>query len=207
MPKYDLDIPSLLAFHRSVFGDTRMEDAGGDGGGDGAGDGGQGGSSFAAITSQEEFDRRVADRLARQKAQFREYDTFKASHDELEKLRAANATEAEKAQKRAEDAEKAVAAAVDRAVKAEIKAIATGEFADPSDAHLYLGDLSRFVDTKTGDVDSGAIEAALKEVEKAKPHLIVRARTDAGLGVRGGNAPVSGNQAMNQQIRQAAGRG
>lgn len=205
MPKYNLDIPALLAHNRSLFGDARMEDGDGAQGGDG-GDGAQGGSSFAAITSQEDFDRRVADRLARQRAQFKDYDTFKAAHDELEKLRAANATEAEKAQQRADAAEKAAATAVDRAVKAEIKAIATGEFADPSDAHLYLGDLSRFVDPKTGDVDSSAIEAALKEVEKAKPHLVARARTDAGLGVRGGQAPQSPNQFMNSQIRQAAGR-
>lgn len=162
--------------------------------------------SFAAITSQEEFDRRVADRLARQRNQFKDHDTYKASHEELEKLKAASATEAEKAQKRAEEAEKAVAAATDRAVKAEIKAIATGEFADPSDAHLYLGDLSRFIDGKTGDIDSAAIEAALKEVEKAKPHLIARTRTDAGLGARGGATPQTGNQLMNQQIRQSAGR-
>lgn len=182
------------------------EGTSGSAGTEGAGGEGGTGSSFAAITSQEEFDRRVADRLARQRAQFKDFDTYKASHDELEKLRAANATEAEKAQKRAEDAEKAALAAVDRAVKAEIKAIATGEFADPSDAHLYLGDLSRFVDAKTGDIDSAAIEAALKEVEKAKPHLVMRARTDAGLGPRGGAAPVSGNQFMNQTIRQAAGR-
>jgi len=160
--------------------------------------------SFTAITSQEEFDRRVADRLARQRSQYKDYDVLKKSHEELEKLKAADATAAEKEKQRADAAEKTAATATERAIKAEIKAIATGEFADPGDAYLYLGDLSRFL--KDGDVDSAAIEAALKEVEKAKPHLVARARADAGLGSRGGGGPVSGNQLMNQSIRQAAGR-
>ena len=185
------------------------ENAGTEGGtsAEGTSTGTEGGApSFSAITSQEEFDRRVADRLARQRAQFKDYDDLKRKAAEFDQLTEAQKSEAQKAADRAEAAEKAAAAAVDRAVRAEVKAIATGEFADPSDAHLYLGDLSRFIDDKTGDIDSAAIEAALKEVEKAKPHLIARARTDVGLGPRGTDGPLSGNAAMNQQIRQAAGR-
>lgn len=160
---------------------------------------------FAAITSQEDFDRRVQDRLARQKAQYKEFDTYKASHDELQQLQAASQTAQEKAEARAVKAEQTAADAVQHSVKAEVKAIATGEFADPSDAALYLGDLSRFI--KDGETDADGIEAALKDVLKAKPHLAARATTtDVGLGTRSGTTAASPNQQMNDTIRRAAGR-
>jgi hypothetical protein len=166
---------------------------------------GAGAATTGRTFTEDDVNRIVGERLGKQKAQFRDYDDLKAAKDELDKIKASQQTDAEKAQARADAAEKAVAAATERAVKAEIKAIATGEFADPNDAHLYLGDLSKFIG-KDGDVDSDAIEAALKEIEKAKPHLVARARTDAGLGPRGGSQPLNAHQHMNQQIRQAAGR-
>lgn len=162
-------------------------------------------TTSASGFTQADVDRIVNERLARQKAQFKDYDDLKTKASEFDRLAEAQKTEAQKAQERADKAEQAVQAAVERSVKAEIKAIATGEFADPGDAHLYLGDLSKFIG-KDGEPDSDAIEAALKEVEKAKPHLVARARTDAGLGPRGGSQPANGNQFMNQQIRQIAGR-
>lgn len=163
------------------------------------------GGTWTPPASQADLDRIIADRVARTKAQFKDYNDLKTKAAEYDRLAESQKTEAQKAQDRAEAAEKAAAAATERAVRAEIKAIATGEFADPTDAYLYLGDLSRFID-KSGDVDSDAIEAALKEVEKAKPHLVARARTDAGLGARNGSESLSPHQHMNQQIRQAAGR-
>ena len=196
------DTTALLDMHRSIFGTARMEGEGGDGG-DG-GSGGDGGAGAQATYTQADIDRIVGERLNRQKAQYKDYDDLKTNAAEFDKLTEAQKTEAQKAADRAEAAEKAAAAATERAVRAEVKAIATGEFADPSDAYLYLGDLSRFIG-KDGDIDSAAIEAALKEVEKAKPHLVARARTDVGLGSRDGAAP-TGKQLMNQQIRQAAGR-
>lgn len=198
------DIDGLLAMHRERFGSARMEGDAGDAGAGTGGDAGDAGAGTPQAFTQADVDRIVAERLNRQKSQYKDFDTFKAAHDELQKLKDANATETEKATKRAEAAEKAAADAVDRAVRAEIKAIATGEFADPSDAYLYAGDLSRFV--KDGEIDSDAIEATLQDVVKAKPHLATRARTDVGLGARGGNGALSPNAAMNQQIRQAAGR-
>lgn len=201
-----VDIDGLLDLHRSIFGALRMEGDGGDGGdggSGGAGDGSSGGGGQTTYT-QADIDRIVGERLSRQKAQFKDYDDLKNKAAEFDKLTEAQKTEAQKAAERAEAAEKAVAAATERAVRAEVKAIATGEFADPTDAHLYLGDLSRFIG-KDGEIDSAAIEAALKEVEKAKPHLVARTRTDVGLGSRDAAAP-TGKHLMNQQIRQAAGR-
>lgn len=201
------DIQGLLDLNRSRFGALRMEGEGGDGGsgdgghGAGAGEGSQGGQGNQGFT-QADVDRIVGERLAKQKAQFKDYDDLRTKAAEFDKLTEAQKTELQKAVERAEKAEGTVAAATQRLVQAEVKAIATGEFADPSDAHLYLGDLSPYV--KSGDVDSEAIEAALKDVLKAKPHLAARtSSTDVGLGARnaGGTSP-----GMNDLLRQAAGR-
>lgn len=166
---------------------------------------GQQGGTWTPPASQAELDRLIAERLSRQKAQFskqlegvEELRAKAAKFDEAEEAR--KSTE-QKLHEAAQAAEARAQAAVDRAVRAEVKAIATGEFAEPGDAHLYLGDLSRFV-TKNGDVDSAAIEEALKEVEKTRPHLVAHARTDVGLGARGGTSAPD----MNNLLRQAAGR-
>ncbi|MBV9292639.1 MAG: hypothetical protein JO222_09330 [Frankiales bacterium] len=93
----------------------------------------------------------------------------------LDDLEAANATELEKAQKAADDAAAQVKAANERAVRAEIKALADG-FADKDDAALNLresGGLERFL-TDSGDVDADGIKTALEGVLKAKPHLAVK---------------------------------
>lgn len=115
---------------------------------------------------------------------------------EFDKAEEARKTAEQKAEDRAKAAEDRVTQATQRAVRAEVKAIATGEFADPTDAYLYLGDLSRFI-KNDGDIDSAAIEDALKEIEKAKPHLVAKARTDVGIGARG----TSSAQSMNDLIR------
>jgi hypothetical protein len=94
----------------------------------------------------------------------------KAAADELAALKAANATDAEKAAARAEAAEKRAASLVDRTVKAEVKALATAGFADPSDAALFL-DLTKYVGAD-GDIDDAAITADLAAVLAAKPHLV-----------------------------------
>jgi hypothetical protein len=77
-------------------------------------------------------------------------------------------TDAEKLTAAKEAAEKRATDATNRAVKAEIKALADG-YADRDDAILNLGDLAQYV--KDGDVDTDAIKAKLADVLTAKPHL------------------------------------
>jgi hypothetical protein len=161
--------------------------------------GGSGG--WTPPSSQEEFDRIIADRVARTKNQYKDYNDLKRKAGEYDREEESRKSDLQKAQDREKAADDRAAAAVDRAVRAEVRAIATGEFADPTDAHLYLGDLSRFVDDK-GDIDSKAIESALQEVEKSKPHLRAAARTDVGIGPRG-NSTASD---MNTLIRAGRGR-
>jgi hypothetical protein len=62
-----------------------------------------------------------------------------------------------------------------RAVRSEVKALASAEFADPEDAHAFL-DLKSYVDDE-GDVDTAAIQQDLKDLLKRKPHLAKPADT------------------------------
>lgn len=56
------------------------------------------------------------------------------------------------------------------AVRASVKAQATGRLADPADALAFL-DLSNFEVTEDGDVDEQAIGAAIDDLLEKKPHL------------------------------------
>lgn len=83
---------------------------------------------------------------------------------------AANATELEKTQERADRAEATVKAANERAVRAEVKALAADGWADPSDAALYLGELTGYL-ADDGEIKTNDISSDLAKVLEAKPHL------------------------------------
>lgn len=167
------------------------------------GDGGQQQSAggYKPPSSQEEFDRIIADRVNRTKNQFKDYNDLKDKASKFDELESKNRTDLERAQAE-RDAERERASTADqRAVKAEVKAIATGEFADPADVAAFL-DLSKYLDSK-GEIDSEAIETDLKELLKKKPYLgSTTTRTDVGLGPRGNASAPS----MNDLIRRGAGR-
>lgn len=67
---------------------------GGDGG-DG-GDGEDGGKPFTPITTQADFDRALGARLTRERANYANHDTYKASHDELQKIKDGEKSETQK---------------------------------------------------------------------------------------------------------------
>ena len=106
----------------------------------------------------------------------REAAKYRTKAGELEPL-AQKARELEDAQKSeaqrlsdqltaAQDRYKAVQ---QRAVRAEVRALAAAEFADPDDAHAFL-DLNCFV-SDDGDIDTDGIRDGLTELLKRKPHL------------------------------------
>jgi hypothetical protein len=78
-------------------------------------------------------------------------------------------SEAEKAAERAAGAEKRIQVLLDRAVKAEVRALAVADFADPADAIAFL-DLSAYADDD-GEIDSERIKADLADLLERKPHL------------------------------------
>jgi hypothetical protein len=127
-----------------------------------------------------------AERKARKDAETELAKLRKAEQDRLD----ADKTETERLTAARDAADKRAAEAVNRAAKAEVKALADG-FADRDDAVLMLGDLGQYV--KDGDVDVDAIKAALADVLTRKPHLAAAAgpRNPApdGSQGRGGTNP------------------
>jgi len=118
--------------------------------------------------------KRFADEFAALKAQV---EGRQAEHEALQKAR-----EVETA---------ALAKANERILKAEIKAASAGKLADPLDALKFL-DLGQFEVGDDGDVDSGAIAAAIGALIADKPYLAAqgggRFQGSADGGTRNGSA-------------------
>lgn len=103
-----LDPVALLEFHRSHFGDAIMME-GGEGGEGAPDDGGQGGDGeFTPITSQEDLNRVIGDRVKRAKPA--DYDDLKAKAAKLDQLEMDAKPELDRAVERATTAEAEVAA-------------------------------------------------------------------------------------------------
>lgn len=142
--------------------------------------------------TQADLDRIVKDRLARQKAQFADYDELKAKADKLAEFEAANQTELEKAQNRAAELERQAQEATERAQQALLRSAVVAEAArknviDP-DAALAL------LDKSTLDLDADGspknIAEAMDALLKAKPYLVGGQRAgSADLGARSGGGP------------------
>jgi ribosomal protein L35 len=89
-------------------------------------------------------------------------------------------------------AREATAKANTRILRSEIKAAATGKFADVSDALLNL-DLTSFEVDENGDVDADEIADAIQEVLTRKPHLAAAtAKRFQGTGDGGAARKASG---------------
>lgn len=114
-------VQSLLDFHRRTFGDAVME---ADSGTADAGDTTESTEAevqFKAPASQEELDRIIQARLARERKNIpTDYDDLKAKAAKLAEIEAANQTEAEKAQARLEAAERRAAELEVQALRAEV---------------------------------------------------------------------------------------
>ena len=167
-------LDELLSLHRLVFGGYRMEDDAGDGGDGGTGDKSKGGDDFAAITSQEEFDKRLSERLTRERAKFADYADLKAKAEAHDKALADAMTEQEKAvaAARAEGESAASAAANTRLSSAEARALAAAaKFRNPALAVKAI-DLSGVKIKDDGEVDEAAIKTLLKELSDAEPYLV-----------------------------------
>jgi hypothetical protein len=95
-----------------------------------------------------------------------ELDRIKAELALKDKPAEEQALEAAKAEARAE----ANTAANKRILRSELKALATGKLADPTDASLYIN-LDDFTVDDNGDVDSDALNDAITELLEKKPHL------------------------------------
>lgn len=113
-----------------------------------------------------------------------ELDRIKAELALKDKPAEEQAIEAAKAEARTE----ATAAANKRILKSELRALATGQLADPTDAALYIN-LDDFSVNDDGDVDSDALKDAIAELLERKPHLAAQKQNrfngDADGGAKG----------------------
>jgi hypothetical protein len=163
------NIPALLAFHRSAFGDARMEDPPAPPPADPLADPPKDETKF----SQADVDRMIADRLKRAKPA--DYDELKGKAKRLDEIEAASASELEKAVKtaRAEGESEATKRANGRLVAAEARALAAeAKFRNPALAVKSV-DLSSVAVGDDGEVDSAAIKKALDDLAKSDPYLVL----------------------------------
>jgi len=79
-------------------------------------------AKFEAITSQEDFDKAIQARIARERAKYADYDQLKADAAELAKLRDAQKTEAERQQEALARAQKELAEERSARLRAEVAA-------------------------------------------------------------------------------------
>lgn len=121
----------------------------------------------------------------------------------LKEIEDRDKTDLQKASERVTAAEQRAASLVQRAVKAEVRALAAGSFADPEDAAVYLS-TDVFVDAD-GEIDAKGIQKALADLIKRKPHL---AKEQAPPSFDGGARTTASAPAdMNALIRSKAGLG
>lgn len=143
--------------------------------------------------------------LAAMKAQLKaakaEAAALKARVDEFEDR---DKSEIDRATARLQEAERTAQSYRDRAVRAEVRALAATAFADPEDAAAFL-DLSRYVEG--GEIDTEAIQADLSELLSRKPHLAKPTgprvpQPDPSQGARS-----DGPAGLDEQIREAEQKG
>lgn len=148
--------------------------------------------------AQADVDRIVADRLARERARFADYDELRRKAGQLDELADKQKTDLERAVERArrEGGAEAQAVANQRLVRAEARALAaSARFRDAADAVAFLNLDGTFVD-KDGNVDTAALRSQLDELAKQKPYLLTDsdAVADAArAGIGAGSQTGTGN--------------
>lgn len=104
---------------------------------------------------------------------------------------------------RREGSDTATKAANARIFRSDLKAAATGQLADPTDAHLYIN-FDDFDVDDNGEFDSGAIADAIKALLKSKPHLAAgnQPRFEGG-GDGGARPPAKPKESIDEAIAAA----
>lgn len=174
-------LDELLSLHRLVFGGFRMEEptaeekaAAEKAASEKAAADKAAADQFSPITSQEDFDRRLSDRLARERGKFADYDDLKKKAEAHDAALEAAKTDAEKAvdAARKEGESTATTAANARIVKAEAKTLAAeAKFRNPALAIATI-DLSDVKVADDGTVDEAAIKAKLTALATSDPYLV-----------------------------------
>lgn len=147
-----------------------------------AGDEAPKGNEQGKTFTQAELDQIIADRLNREQRKFVDYDTLKAKASELDDIKAAQATETEKAVKAAEASTRTAVAIEfgEKAARATILAHLKAASVEAKDAKALVDDLNlRKYVTDDGDLDEDAINATLERIAPKQK------KVDLGQGARG----------------------
>lgn len=183
---------------------TTATQGGGDAGGNGA-------TTDPKHFTQEEVDRIVGDRLAREKAKLGDVEELRRKADQLDRLEEERKTELERAVDGAkQEADKAARDERDgywrdRLLRSEVKAAAAGKLNDPMDAVTLL-DLSKFELDADGKVDEKTVAKAIEDLVAAKPYLAANGtqrRPDFDAGPR---TPANGGEDFNSTLRRQLGK-
>lgn len=192
-----LNLDARAPWFRLGRHDGEGEGAEGAGGGQGTGDGTQTDEGKPEKTfTQAELDRHIADRLARQKAQFGDYDDLKSKASKFDELEQAQKSELEREREARAAAEAAAAKANETATETLRRAAIIAEAAkagavDPDAAYALLEDKAALV-VEDGKV-AGVADAVAALLE-AKPYLKAqqgsqRGSGGANQGTQGGGQP------------------
>lgn len=167
-------LPDLFTHHAGLTAGWRMEDEPPKGDGDPPKGGGQDDPpKFEPITSQEELDRRIGPRLAREREKYADYEELKKVKAERDAEIEAARTDHEKAvdAARKEGESTALERANARVVRAEAKAAAGGRFHDPEVA-VRLLNLSDVKVGEDGSVDAAVLKTKLDALAAEHPYLV-----------------------------------
>ncbi|UGS27587.1 phage scaffolding protein [Microbacterium resistens] len=162
-------------FDRHPFLVFNTEGGDGGGGGEATQQGGQDGVEPPAYTppaTQEEFNRVIESRLARERQKYADYEDLKKKAAEHDQYLESQKTEHEKALEaaRAEAAGETRTKFLGRIVSSEVKLAATAAgFTDPGDVLAFL-DSEELVKDDEPDVD--AIKKAIDKLATDKPYLL-----------------------------------
>lgn len=163
--------------------------------------------------TQDDVDRVVKERLARERGKYTDYDELKAKAGKLDEIEAANQSELEKAQQAAEKAKTEGAQAIERAngrlVRAELLSALTA--ANVSKPEVLLAAIDKTGLAVNDDGSVTGVEEVVKAFVDANPEFVggkeVRKPESADQGARGnGPGQITQEQmiAMSHEERAAA---
>jgi len=152
--------------------------------------------------TQDELDKIVQDRVARERKKYEGFDDYKAAAGRLAEFEAANQTELEKAQKRAADAEQKAAetAATARQIALEAAIVTEAAKKNVVDPDAVVAMINRQALEFDDNGKPTNVAEAMDSLLKAKPYLVAGAGgarpNGADQGARGGANNQLGREAL-----------
>ena len=166
----------------------------------------QTGGGPARTFTQAELDAIIADRLARERERYKDYDSLRQQAAELQKLKQAQMTETERLQTAAAENERRAIEAERRVAETAIRASFTEQAVANGVTDIRLAYLAAQADGLLGayDPEKGVGRHNFDELRKRYPHLFRAAPGGSADGGAGGGTGAAAS--MNEFIRRAAGR-